>query len=205
MTPQELLEITDLMRRQLHAVLSPNKFRFGAPSDIADLKSKIEFLDQARSDMLATSMARQKASYKMSFLIDAMLLGGYMKSCKDLKASMCHALRLIIPKAGGIQDAYLQRLQDNIRVPGGSVLLRNRLTIHMGFCQRMSEISEKLLEGEGCVRWSTMDASPMIGYEWLLSGLEVYMYIHIRKCMYDSLGCYATSIKHKTFVIQHTI
>ena len=52
-------------------------------------------------------------------------------------------------------------------IPSPSTILRNRLMLHLGFCQYMCDVILAELDAPGgMVRWSTLDLSPRIGIDF---------------------------------------
>ena len=59
-------------------------------------------------------------------------------------------------------------------VPSKSILQRHRLTVHLGFCAWVAELTDAMLnDSAGVVRWATMDASPQGGVDWIMSGATI--------------------------------
>ena len=56
-------------------------------------------------------------------------------------------------------------------IPPVTTVRRHRLALHIGYCVWAQELHDNLLAG-GMVRWSTVDASPQGGHDWVTHGVR---------------------------------
>ena len=110
----------------------------------------------------------------MEFLLTCLMAAGYLRDSCELVEAVRTAIFIAAPEKH-LQSYLLQHLNTQVRaVPSKSTLQRHRLTVHLGFCAWVAELTEAMLnDSAGVVRWATMDASPQGGVDWIMSGATI--------------------------------
>ncbi len=157
--PQLLQDLSDLLRR-------------GATSlgDREERSFFIEWLQAARNSFFAQTVSKTRRMFDLSFLIQAMLTAAKLSDAGCLKEVLLRCISTAVPEVG-MRDYLKRHFESSHSLPCRTVLFHHRLTLHLGFCRWLSEINAALLSNPGgLIRWSTVDSSPCVGYDWVLHG-----------------------------------
>jgi hypothetical protein len=128
----------------------------------------INRIDRIRKDLLAQQFSSKQRCFSIEFLLNCVCLSGLLKRAEYTQQVILRALKIAVPDKGQLQ--HLESVINNSRlIPSAATLVRNRLTVHLGYCVwKQGQLAELLNDPMGSVGWITMDLSPRIGYEWLL-------------------------------------
>ena len=146
-------------------------------------------IDEMRADEAMVG----KLAYKMSYLIQCLVVAGFLKDGGDLLPVLDNAISVVVrePKAA---EYYHDLLHSKHKIPSSSTVYRHRLTLHAGWCMLQAvRIDEMLSSPFGVVRWATMDSSPQGSWDWLLSGTTTVKMIDLTKCFCDAQKLIHTS------------
>ena len=120
-------------------------------------------LEQQRELLLAQVYKAKMRNFDILHLLDCVVFSGFLKSVDRTKAAVLQSIRVISPDPN-----FLKQITDLIEgdhlLPSPSTILRNRLTVHLGYCVYVAFHINAELE-VGIVRWSTLDLSPRAGYD----------------------------------------
>ena len=165
--PASLLGIV----RNLQQLLQPAWVAGGRLTQ--DTQENIRVLQSLRDSMLLDSVRMSRTMYDLTYLLQCVMLAADLKASERLPDVLLRCLRIAVPNPA-VRSFYEQMLRETHRVPSSSTLLRNRLTVHLGYMRVRAMLLDKFFDqtrqAPGVVRWSTMDASPHKGFEFVLSG-----------------------------------
>ena len=140
---------------------------------LAETRRHIQVLQRLRDNMLLESVRLSKSMYEVTYLAECVLLAADLKAAQNLQPVLLRSLRLVI-RDPAVRSFYERMLRETHTVPSRSLLLHHRMTVHLGYMRVPAAFLDSMLDetrqAPGLVRWSTMDASPHKGYEFVLQG-----------------------------------
>ena len=109
-------------------------------------------------------------AFQIDVFINCVLASGLLKSVASTKKVVEHAINATV-REPALREHFLAQLRATHSIPGRSTLYRHRLSLHMGFCRMLQNISEVLVSSKGgLASWRSLDLSPEGGIEWVLHG-----------------------------------
>ena len=151
-----------------------------SPSD--EVRNQIYWLQHRRDAIVCESVVRTQSAYDLSFLLECLVMSGYLKNADTLKAAVRHAVGIGV-RDPALQHHVMSRLRGDHVMPSGRTLRRHRLTLHIAFCRFEAELYENMRADGGYSRFGTMDSSPQGGHDWVLSGSRTIA----NKCLVPAL------------------
>jgi hypothetical protein len=111
--------------------------------------------------------------FDVEVLIHSVVASGLIRDISNFREVLVHAI-YVITKNKALQKHLIKILDKPNTVPSPTTLLRHRLTLHMGYCRLLADISEAILSSKGgAASWSTLDLSPHRGVEYVLHGMSM--------------------------------
>jgi hypothetical protein len=136
------------------------------------LSYHVNWMQSMRDGLVRQTFHRKlTGAFDIEIIIKSVLMSGYLKNSANMLKVLRHAVALLA--ADPMLRSHLMSILDNQAyiVPSPTTLRRHRLTLNLGYCRWLQDISETLLNcSGGVVRWGTLDKSPMKGWDWLLHG-----------------------------------
>ena len=161
--PDDFVQMADNMRHLLsfvsnHAILLR-----------AESTHFIRRLELIRKNLLAQQFAAKQRCFAIEHLLQCVWLSGFLKRAEYTKEVVMRALTIAIQDKGQLN--HLRQVIDGDGfLPSPSTILRNRLTVHLGYCRwKQKQLLVLITDPSGIVGFGTFDLSPRIGHEWLLS------------------------------------
>ena len=161
--PEDFNEIADNMRQMLafvpehHVLLRAQSANF------------IKRLDGVRRNLLTQQFRAKQRCFTIEHLLQCVCLSGLLKRAEYTQDVVIRALKIAVTDSGRLEH-LVKVIHENRVIPSPSTLLRNRLTIHLGYCVwKQGQVLLLLSDEGGFVGWGSLDLSPRIGHEWLLS------------------------------------
>ena len=164
--PVHLRQLTRSLRKLL------SRHRQISEEDLAAARQDIATLLGVRAKLYVEEALMTRRFYSLQTLVEAVLVSSNLRSQGSLKPVLQLGLQLVV-RSEQVCRYFLSLLERRYALPKKSFLNKHRLTVLMAFMQAQAQELDKLLDGcrQDCiVRWSTMDASPQKGYEWVMQG-----------------------------------
>ena len=145
----------------------------GGDEILQETRQQLAVLQKLRDNMLLDSARLSRMMYDMTHVLECVMLAADLKSADRLPEVLLRCLRLAVSDPAA-RSFYERMLEESRPAPSKRTLLRHRLTVHVGYLRVRALLLDRLFDATrqapGVVRWSTMDASPHKGYEFVLSG-----------------------------------
>ena len=181
-TPDILQQTTDIMRKQA----------LGLPVDAEEVCRHIAWLDRLRAKMVTDLAVIPKSAYKMEYLLKCLLFSGYIKDVADTTSALLAALPVLISDAG-MRSHFEAMIRTPFKIPSRQTLYRHRLTLHLGYCSLQAQLNSNMLRVPGGLScWQTVDASPNMGYEWLMHGCRAMPCRDLAARFQDALALFSS-------------
>lgn len=165
-TAERLLVLADVLRQHLRAHRSGD----GVSAQLnVQTVGQLHFVQGLRDALILDTVQRSRKAFALDALIEAMLFSGCLQSTRLMRVALEHALHVTV-RTPQLLTHFLDVINQPHAIPSSTTLYRHRLTLHLAYCAWVAEVQEDMLSDDGCVRYTTLDASPQGGYDWLLFG-----------------------------------
>ena len=129
-------------------------------------------LHKIRERMLLQSARMSQNVYDLEQIVQFVMIASGLRSAEHMDVLLRQCLHVCVQDPT-IRNHFEARLSQERAVPSPTTLRRHRLTLLMGFQRVRARMLDEMLDrarGSGIVRWSTIDASPHKGYDFVLQG-----------------------------------
>ena len=172
MTPDKLVQLADFLR---------SRGRGG------DTESQLErwvcFLEKM-AEALTLNDSKDHGNrhwiWKARILVDTILIAE-VASAHQLQNIVVAGMRVVCP---GLAEHVATLVDKERQMPSAPTISRHRLSLHTAFLLALRTLNDELLRADLPARYTTCDASPQCGREWLLSGSLVIAGHALQEC-YD--------------------
>ena len=162
--PENLQHIADTFRLLLS--------RQGAVGDVLkqEATQHIKWLQSIRNTIVTQQYLFGRRAYDISLLLHALMASAHLRTTKSLWEVVRHCLYIAVHDAR-LRAHFLEQIESQKVVPSQTTLVRNRITLHIGFCRLLSLQHGDIIDADcGFVRWATMDESPQGHFAWMMHG-----------------------------------
>ena len=159
--PEALQSVGDIIRKLVS----------GVDVDRQELISNMEFLDRVRREQLQQAMCRFNRAYNMTYLVQCLVLSGFLLNAHDIKPAVVICIAIILGPESSLREHFEKLFSHARSVPSPTTIYRHRLTMHIAFCKVLQyRYQEMLSDPAGIVSWGTLDKSPNRGWDFVLCG-----------------------------------
>lgn len=118
-----------------------------------DITGYIGWLQGARDSFVSSTVMKNQKAFRMSFMVVALVAAGFLKNTSSLNDALRVAVHACV-KEPNLRDLLLSELDREARaIPSSSTVLRHKLSLHMGHCRWVSELTEAMVsDASGAVR-----------------------------------------------------
>ena len=178
LSPEFLQQMGDLVR----ALLAPQTCNQDALWTDAD--EQLQLFDQLRTELQLHETKLSRKGFAVSSLVQSVLLSSTLKNTQELQNIFSHALRIVMPV--GSQDYWHALLQKPRAVPSASTIQRHQLTAVVAFSRLKAIEFNAMMVPLVC--WTTVDASPQGGQEWLNHGSTIMSFESLSDAWFSALA-----------------
>jgi hypothetical protein len=180
-----VVRIANIFRRCHQNLVVPGPNVLQVRDEVAEIVCSIDAFQQ---NLLSELACRAQSYYNVELLLNCIVFAGLLRNARTLNEALQFAVRIAVPSAE-TQNYLTDLLRTSGKPPSKTVLYKHRFMFVMGhnlFCARRSEA---FLNKGPMVRYSTVDASPQFGWDWVICG-------HIDISSSDIRGLYYQSNRY---------
>ena len=160
MNPSVLQSLADLLRNVSHQL----------PEQSGEIERHVQWLQDVRDSMVQQSHMRGERAYTMLHLINCMTLACLARDQHQLKRVLKAALTAAV-RQEEVRKYYLSLIDQPRQILAPPTMYRHRLTLHLGYCRMVAEMTEEMMGLLGSVTsWGTLDSSTQGNYDLVYHG-----------------------------------